>query len=251
VHDIPEPGAWFAFQAPRFRYGAMPGATLPEMTTELPASAIDDGTYGLRLSRPVGRFDVRLQAQSGLDYEPLGRIEAGPAGPRLVQFYERRELYGMSLEGMLGGLVLRAELAVQPGRRYNLRLDDRLTQGDGDQSTAALAVDIDAPFNTFINVQYVYDKVAAADAGLTRPEEDHIATVFVRRSFAYDAITAELRWYGTLDEGDGLGRAALTWEVGTSTSLSLGADVFYGDREGIFGQFDARDRVSAGLTVVF
>jgi len=70
-------------------------------------------------------------------------------------------------------------------------------------------------------------------------------------SFAYDAITAELRWYGTLDEGDGLGRAALTWEVGTSTSLSLGADVFYGDREGIFGQFDARDRVSAGLTVVF
>ncbi len=249
VHDIPEAGAWFEFQAPRFRYGAPADAPLPELATELPTSMIDDATYGVRLSRRLGRFDVRLQAQTGLDYEPLGRTELTESGLRLVQSYERREIYGLSFEGSVGDLVLRGEFAAQPDRRFNVRTGEGLGNMDGDQWTAALGVDVDGPFGTFINAQYVYDKITDAPDGLVRPDDDHIATVFARRPFAYEAVTAELRWYGTLDEGDGLTRASLEWAASDSVRLGIGMDLFYGDEDGLFGQFRSRDRITATVSL--
>lgn len=250
-HDIPESGAWFEFQAPRFRYGAEPGSPLPEITTDLPTSMVDDATYGLRLSRQIGNFDVRLQAQSGLDYEPLGRVQVTQTGIVLEQYYERREVYGLSFEGALGGLVVRGETAFQPQRDFNTRTDLGLDTNEADQWTAALAVDIDGPWNTFINAQYVYDSVFNESESLVRPSNDHIATVFLRRSFAYDALIAELRWYGTLDEGDGLARASLSWILSDTVTVDLGSDVFWGSDDGLFGQFADRDRVSATVSFTF
>jgi hypothetical protein len=250
-HDIPESRAWFEFQAPRFRYGAEPGSPLPEITTDLPTSVIEDATYGLRLSRQFGSFDLRLQAQSGLDYEPLGRVKAASSGVVLEQYYQRREVYGLSFEGALGGIVLRGETAYQPQRDFNTRTEFGLDSNEADQWTAALAMDIDGPWNTFINAQYVYDSVFNESESLVRPSNDHIATVFLRRSFAYDALIAELRWYGTLDEGDGLGRASLSWILTDSITVDLGGDVFWGNDNGLFGQFADRDRVSATVSITF
>lgn len=250
-HDIPESGAWFEFQAPRFRYGAQPGSPLPEITTDLPSSVTQDATYGLRLSRQFGNFDLRLQAQSGLDYEPLGRIRAGESGVILEQYYERREVLGMSFEGTVGGVVLRGETAFQPDRDFNTRTDQGLGSNEADQWTAALAVDIDGPWNTFINAQYVYDSVFNESESLVRPSNDHIGTVFVRRSFAYDALIAELRWYGTFDEGDGLGRARLSWIVSDDISIDLSGDVFWGTSNGLFGQFADRDRATITISFTF
>lgn len=247
TYDIPEPGAWLQFEAPRFRYGAPPDAPLPDLTTRLPVSMIDDANYGLRLSRQLGGFDLSLQAQSGLDYEPLGELELTADGVSLVQFYQRREIYGLAFQRALAGLVIRGEFAAQPGRTFNLRNGNRLETDEADQWTAALGLDIDGPFNTFINAQFIYDKVSNAPDGLVRPATDRIATIFMRRNFAYDSIRAELRWYGEIDADSGLGRGSVSWLITDAISLSVNAAFFYGDPDGIFGQFRDRDRVSVAL----
>ncbi len=251
THDIPEPGAWFEFQAPRYRYGASPGARLPEITTDLPKSMIDDATYGARLSGAVGRVDIRLQAQTGLDYEPLGRLEATPSGVVLEQFYRKRQIYGLSFESTVAGLVVRGEFSAQPNRTFNTNEDGDLQIAEADQWTGAIGLDLNGPWNTFFNFQYVYDRVSSPPDGLVRPNTDHIATVFARRTFAYDAITAELRWYGTLDENDGLARGSVSWTLADNLSVELGADFFYGDEEGIFGQFQDRDRAYVSVAFTF
>ena len=251
THDIPEPGAWFEFQAPRYRYGASPGSQLPEITTDLQKSMIDDATYGARLSRAVGRLDIRLQAQTGLDYEPLGRLENTSQGTVLEQFYRKRQIYGLSFESTLAGMVVRGEFSAQPSRTFNINEAGDLRIAEADQWTGAIGLDLNGPWNTFINIQYVYDRVSSPPDGLVRPDSDHIATVFARRTFAYDAIIAELRWYGSLDDNDGLARGSVSWAFSDSFSIELGADFFYGDEDGIFGQFQDADRVSASATFTF
>jgi len=246
-HEIPTEGAWFELTAPRFRYGAPPGAPRLPVLTEEPEHSVEDSAFALRLSRMLGGWDLSLVALSGSDFEPLGRVKVSPAGPVLERYYERRELYGLSAAYSLGRFVLRTELALRPGREFNLRRDGVLAAEPLDQHTAGLGVDFRGPFDTFVSLQYLVDHVQSAPAGLVRPATDRLATLFLRRNFAHDRLSAELRWYGDVSEGDGMLRGALTWLVGDETSLRIGFDAFHGDNDGLFGQFADRDRITLSL----
>lgn len=250
-HEIPTEGASFELTAPRFRYGAPPGAQRLPVRTEEPEHGLEDSAFGLRLSRMLGGWDLSLVAVSGSDFEPLGRVKVSPAGPVLERYYERRELYGLSAAYSLGRFVLRTELALRPGREFNLRRDGVLAAEPLDQHTAGLGVDFRGPFDTFVSLQYLVDHVQSAPAGLVRPATDRLATLFLRRSFAHDRLSAELRWYGDVERGGGMVRGALTWLVGDETSLRIGFDAFHGDAEGLFGQFADRDRITLSLEHYF
>ena len=53
------------------------------------------------------------------------------------------------------------------------------------------------------------------------------------------------------NQNDGVLQAKLTYEAGTNTRLSAGVDVFYGNKDGLFGQFNKNDRISIGIEVGF
>lgn len=250
-HETPGQGAWFELTAPRFRYGAPVGAPRSPVRTEQPDHSPDHSTLGLRLSRMLGRLDLSMVAISGYDFEPLGRIQNSPAGPVFERYYERRELYGLSAAYSLGQFVLRTELALRPGREFNVHRSGLLTSAALDQHTAGIGIDVRGPFDTFINLQYLVDHIQSAPTGLVRPATDRLATVFVRRGFAHDTVAAELRWYGDVDRGDGLIRGAVTWLVSDETSLRIGLDTFHGDADGLFGQFADRDRFTLSLEHYF
>jgi hypothetical protein len=250
-HQLPGAGAWFELTAPRFRFGATIGAPTLPVTTQRPSDPWEDGTIGLRLSRFVAGFDVRLVAMSGLDFEPLGRVKTRDGSSVLEKFYERRQLFGVSLETAFGPAALRAEIGFQPERAFNVRSRSGLEVAERDQWRAAIGADIDGPWGTFINLQYVYDRVQDAPPDLVRPQTDHLATLFLRRNFAYDTLTAELRWYAMLDGQDGLVRASLDYALGDNTRIGLAADAFYGHEEGIFGQFNERDRITLSFEHTF
>jgi len=250
-HEIPTDGAWFELTAPRFRYGAEPGAPRLPLRTQGPDHGVGNSTVGLRLSRMLGGWDLSLVAISGSDFEPLGRIDSSPAGPVLERYYERRELYGLSAAYSLGRFVLRTELALRPGREFNLGRDGALAAEPLDQYTAGLGIDFRGPLDTFVSLQYLVDHIQSAPAGLVRPATDRLTTLFLRRSFAQDRLAAELRWYGDVGQGDGMLRGALTWLVGDETSLRAGFDTFHGDGDGLFGQFADRDRMTLSLEHYF
>ena len=250
-HEIPGEGAWFELTAPRFRYGAPPGAPRLPLRTEEPDHGLTDSAFGVRVSRMLGGWDLSLVAISGSDFEPLGRIDISPAGPVLERYYERRELYGLSAAYSLGRFVLRTELAARPGREFNLRSGGLLAAEPLDQYTAGLGIDFRGPLDTFVSVQYLVDHIQSAPAGLVRPPTDRLATVFLRRSFAHERLAAELRWYGDTARGDGMLRAAITWRAGDESSIGLGFDAFHGGPDGLFGQFADRDRITLSLEHYF
>ncbi|MDZ7768829.1 MAG: DUF1302 family protein [Woeseiaceae bacterium] len=250
-HEIPAPGAWFELVAPRFRYGAEPDAPRPPTTTIRPDTAIDDATIGVRISRLLGGWDLGLVAISGYDFEPLGRLVSSPTGPVLERYYARRELLGISAGTSLGAVAMRAEVSYRPERMFNLRDDTELVSEPLDQYSVGLGIDMSGPFDTFINLQYVLDHVQSAPDTLVRPRTDRLVTLLLRRNFAYDTVTAELRWYRYAGKGDELLRAALAYVIGEETSLRLGLDVFRGDADGLFGQFNDRDRITLSVEHYF
>lgn len=246
LHRLPGPSAWFELRAPRFRFGAEPGDPGLTIASDGPALSVREGTAAIRLSRPLGSLDVSLVALSGNDFEPLGRLRLADGEAVLERFARRRSLYGLGLESAFGAFAWRAEIAYQPQRDVNVRTARGLGTVQRDQWRGALGLDWAGPLELFVNVQYLIDDVERGDETLLRPARDHVFTAFVRRSFSYDRITAELRWYGESGRGDGLGKAALRWRGG-NTTVALAGETFYGDRRGLFGQFRERERLTLTL----
>ncbi|MEM1110651.1 MAG: DUF1302 family protein [Pseudomonadota bacterium] len=252
-HDIPEAGAWFELTAPRFRFGTpvdAGGGRLPG-TTDRDADWWDDSAFGMRLSTMVGGVDISAQAYTGRDHEPLGRVSNARGLLRVERFYERREVFGAAAEASLGSVVLRGEFSYQPDRTFNTRGALGLNTVELDQTTVGVGADIDLPFNILSNVQFVLDTIADAPAALVRPDEDQILTVFLRRQFIYDTLRTEFRWYHSLTDYDDTVVLTGRYELADNTSIYLSGEWFSGSREGLFGQFNDRDRIYAGITHYF
>lgn len=250
-HAIPAAGAWFELTAPRFRFGAAPGEPSLPVLIEEAGHLAEDGAAGLRLSRRLGRFDVAVVGYTGQAHEPLGRLVENEGTTAVERFGERREVFGFSAERGFGRAVLRAEYAFQPERFFNTRSETALDVTRLDQHRAALGLDIDGPFGTFINAQYLVDAVREAPGELVRPDRDEIATLFLRRSFGYDRLTVEARWYHSLRDSDDILSFGIDYLLGTHATVTLAADRFSGTPVGLFGQFDRQDRVTLTLGFTF
>lgn len=250
-HAIPDSGAFFELTAPRFRFGANQGeGTLPIVTVR-PGLSLRDTAVGLRMSRQFNAVEFSAVAYTGMDPEPLGRVASRGGEPVVERFYERRDAFGFSFDLGLGSAVLRAEYAFQPERTFNSRSAEQLTTLARDQHRGAMGLDIDGPLGVFINIQYLVDTVADAPPDLVRPAADRIGTLYVRRTFAYDTLALEARWYRSFTDEDQLASVSIAYTLNESTSVELGAEYSSGTPEGLFGQFADRDRVTVSLRHTF
>lgn len=253
VSEIPASDAVFEFQAPRFLFGAQPGIVPPAgVRTEAPDDLVNDAAYGARLAGLVGGWDLSLVAYSGIDPEPVGRIDNSAQGPQVVRSHARREVFGGSAVTTIGPVTARFETSVQPGRTFTTNNPaSALGQAQADQIGAALALDVMAPSETYLSFQVLYDRVLDAPDGLVRPREDILASVYARRDFNRGDIQTSMRWLSADSGVDGVISPEVTWKIDDSTSVGVAADVFYGDRDSVFGQFDNRDRLTVTLKKSF
>ena len=72
-------------------------------------------------------------------------------------------------------------------------------------------------------------------------------TFLARRDFMNETIVTEVLWLHNTNNNDGLVRPKVSYEWQDNLKVWLGADVFYGDSKGLFGQFDANDRIIMGM----
>jgi len=250
-HAIPAPGAWFELTAPRYRYGAAVGDPTPRIATHRHSIGSATSAYALRLSRQFGSVEAGAMAYSGVDFEPLGRLVIANGEPVVERYYERREVFGLHIENSFGPVALRAEAAFQPDRYFNTRTPVALAASPLDQYTAGLGLDIDGPWQTFINIQLLYDKVHDAPPTLIRPDEDRLVTVFASRSFSYESVRISARYYRSQQLNDEMVSLAVEFRLGDATEIRLAADSFSGNATGLLGQFSDKDRITLRLTHTF
>lgn len=249
VHEIPGTGATFEFQAPRFRFGEAPGSAPPSrVRTQRPDDLFGDAGYGGRLVGLVGGWDLSLAAYSGIDPEPLGRIDVQDQGIEIVRVYERREVIGGSAARNIGPVTARLEAAWRPERSHVVRTPSGLLEArEVDQFGIALVTDFIAPRDVFVSFQVFHSRVMDAPPGLVRPDEETLTSLLITRSFANDRLDASLQWYAGEGGEEGIWRPKFSYALSDTTSIEISADIFYGNADGVFGQFDDRDRLMLTL----
>ncbi len=226
------PGETFSVSASRFRAGLPATAPTPELITELS----NDPTLGLRATRRFGESDASLLVIHGPDTEPVFRPDE--VGAALT--YDPRTLLGATWQRSAGARVWRVETAVVFDQPVNLKTQPLETDAR-QRWLGGIGLDLDLRDGAFLNMQLGVDHVQGDD--LVRPNTDVISTVKLQKSFTNRTWLASAELLSSLSEGDGTFRPALSWQVDDRHRLQAGADLVWGDRDGLFGQFQDINRV--------
>jgi hypothetical protein len=242
VSQQPDIGAAFAPRAPRLR-GGLPanlGGSLSVVHSER-AHSLGDATYGLRVSRRWGGLEVSALGLSGPEPEPTLTLEG--SGSQIVLIHPRRSVAGVTAEGQFGAAVWRLEAAHIPDQPVNTLGPAVLSHDDRARTLVGVGVDWNAPFNVFANGQIIVDEIEGGRSPAARPLRDVFATVRLQRGFANDTLRLRIEALGAISDGDAVVRPQLDWQANDRWSAAVGADVFVGDRSGLFGQYRDESRL--------
>ncbi len=233
------PGETYSVRAPRFRAGLPVGAPLPELVTR-PSS---DLTLGLKASRRFGTSDASLLVIHGPDTEPVFR----QASSAVTLDYQPRTLVGATWQRSAGPRVWRVETAWIADQPVNLE-GPGLPVADRQRWLGGIGVDWDLPDGIFLNAQIGADHVKGER--LIRPHTDVIGTLKLQKPLADPTVNMSVELLGSLSDGDGTVRPAVSWQFNDTLRLQGGFDLVWGKQNGLFGQFRETDRAWIKATFV-
>ncbi len=232
-----------------------PGVEIKFNQAKRPSNWITDSDIGLKLSAFLGGWDLTFNYF--FHYEDLPVLYQqlefpngeGPAVVKVNPNYERQHLAGMTFNKPVGNLTLRGELAYTFDRHFSTTdktYEDGITQSDNLQ--VALGLDYITGewfFSPQVFNNYLIRKVQAYN----RDRHEINTSLLVSREFLSDSFKSEILWVQNLNKGDGMLRPKLTYWLKSNLELFLSSDIFYGNEEGLFGQFQERSRISTGLVL--
>ena len=250
--DIPESGATFAFTSPLIVPEIPPGVPVTISPLNRPDDFIGDSDVGAKLSVFIGGWDLSLNYAYHYFDRPVIRREISTTGITVRQDYERTHLLGGTFSNVFGDFTLRGEVGYSSDRYF---LTDDIAVNDGvtrsGELSYVLGLDYQGWRDWFISAQIFQSIVTNSTPDLVRDNVDTTSTLLVRRDFMNDSLQAEALLIQSLNQGDGVLQASLQYEWRTNIRLKFGADIFYGSSQGLFGQFNEKDRVSIGIELGF
>ena len=221
-----------------------------------PENTIKDSDFGIRWTSFRNGWDLSLNYLYHYHDLPVlfQSVHNTPQGPTvsIEPAYERSHLFGGTFSKAFGDLTLRGEIGYSTDRYF---LSANPTQIDGvsqtDELASVLGFDWFGVSDTFLSLQLFQSTLINSSAHLTRPNTDTTFTILVRRELYNDTLEAEILWLTNTNDGDGLARPKISYEWRDDFKSWIGADIFYGDKNGLFGQFEKNDRIVVGLEVGF
>lgn len=253
AHHLPPQDGTFAFTTPRF-FGVPPppGVAVDLRNPDLPDIALRNSDAGARLTAFWHGFD--LSANALWHYEdipvPFRSIDLSGAVPSVVvePGYRRTAVLGGSASNAFGNLTVRAEAAYTT-RRF-LPVDDP-NDRDGVAQTgefgSVLGFDWYGIPETLLSAQVFQTILTDHPSGLLRDRIDTTVTLLARRQFRNETLAIETIWLHNLNQSDGLLRPKVSYELRDDLQVWFGVDLFYGTRDGVFGEFGRDDRVVLGF----
>jgi len=246
-HELPEDDARFAITSGRLRPKPPAGLKRVQRQVKRPGKWFEDSDAGVRLSGFWKGLDWTLNYLYQFGDLPVlaRRLPAVPGDPIvLAPEYRRLHLVGGTASKAFGFLTVRGELGIALDRHLPV-LD--VSDADGVARTAdvgwVLGFDWFGFDETLLSLQVFQSWLPDHRSTMLRKSLDTIVTLVLRRELWNDRLVLEAQLLQSWNDRDGLVRPKLSWEWRDDTTLSLGFDFFYGDHNGVFGQYDSNDRV--------
>ncbi len=252
-HDIPEPGATFAFTAPQV-VGPLSAPGLPPrppaapITVDRPNNLITDSDVGAAYEVFVGGWDVSFNYLFQHRNAPVDRRRIAPDGSiEIARGYERAHVLGGSVANAFGDVTLRGEVVGV--------LDDFAATRTGDGVAEAPTLDYVVGLDwrglpdTLVSGQFFQNVFFDSSDALIRDRVQNNASLLVSRDFLGRRLQLETLWVQSLDSGDGFVSPEARFQLTSNIWLRAGGDFFYGSSNGLFGQFNEADRFTVGFQI--
>ena len=253
VHNLAPSGSPYAFSRSSIVPKTASDIAIQLRPAQAPRSPIKDSDIGLRYTDFVNGWDVSLNYLYHYVDEPIVSASAhtNSETPHILmtQNYERSHLLGGTASSAIGDWTIRAEIAFETNR-YHRTKQSLPGVVQANQWSSVIGLDYQGWSDQFISVQWFQARINATQTDLIEliehSQEDSV-TFLWESNFINDTLKAKWLQIHSIDHGDGVFRPKVSYNLQSNLDFYLSADVFYGNKDTRFGQFDQGDRVSVGF----
>ncbi|MDP3043171.1 MAG: LysM peptidoglycan-binding domain-containing protein [bacterium] len=255
-HELGVLGSEFELKGP-----PMPqGIPVYSENLEKPAKKIKNQEVGFRMSRFLEKLGLDISAFGfyGYDYFPTVfralNIDPATSTPviTLKPQYERLPIFGATFSKDLNDIILKGELVYNKGKYFSV---DDSTDSDGAVKKDFIDYIIGVDYTFFgkidFNFQFMQRIVFNHDDKMIDGKTNTSASVWLKTGFLDNKLEPELLFVFGLDKNDYLLRPKINYKINGCWQVAAGADIFGGEPNGNFGQFDNKDRTYVELKYIF
>jgi len=252
-HTLPEQNAAFALTSSLLIPTVPAGVIVESFATQKPNRFFADSDAGVRLSTFWKGWDLTLNYLYHYDdlptlFREVGVNTTGKSVVRIRPKHQRQHLIGATFSTAIGKLTLRGELGYFLGKTTST---NNLNDADGvvttDEFSYVLGLDWFGFSDSLISLQLFQTWLPKYQTGVIRDRLDTSTSLLLRHNFNNDTLIAETLWIYNANQGDGLLRPKIKYAWNDTITLWTGADIFYGNPKGLYGQFDKLDRIIVGF----
>jgi len=250
-NEMPETGADYAFTQPALVPVAPAGVTVNMAELNKPNNWLSDSELGLRYTAFISGWDLTMNYLYHHNDNAVLYQELSGSTITLRPEYERSHLLGGTLSNAFGDLTLRAEVGINSDSYFVSSDISERGIASSPEFSSVIGLDWHGFSDSMISVQWFQSHLLDYDPDIVRDQTEHTLSLLYERTFENDTWTFETLLLHSLNDSDGLIRPKLTYNASSELDIWIGADIFYGQEEGLYGQFDQQDRVSIGFSLGF
>jgi hypothetical protein len=184
-------------------------------------------------------------------YQQLVGDSAAMMHIEISPVFERSHLIGGTLSNAFGDFTVRTEWGYSTDTYF---VSNNLASNGIENSSELITVvglDYQGISDMFISFQWFHSHLFDYESAIVRDENDQSITLLIQHDFMNETLRLESLFIHNMNDEDGLVRPKITYQMKSDLELFTGADVFYGNQNGLFGQFDQQDRVNIGFKLGF
>ncbi|MCJ8299043.1 MAG: hypothetical protein MJK13_08940 [Pseudomonadales bacterium] len=245
-HEMPRAGSEYSFSNAATVPVPAPGVQLQLRSATKPDHWLTDSELGVKYTAFKNGWDISLNYL--YHYRDFAVLYRQQQGNHLVisPEYQRSHLIGGSLSNTFAGVTLRAETGLDTASFF-LRsdlIDSGITKSA--ELSSLIGLDWQGGDNR-LSGQWLLSNILDYNSQIIRDQYEHTLSLSYQRDFANQTISFSTLALHSPTNNDGLIRPKLSYNLRSGFDLWLGADVFYGSKSGLYGQFKDRDRIYTGF----
>jgi len=250
AHELAPSQSPFAFTSNTLVPQPNPNLNLVINDVEAPQSVIRDSDFGTRYTTFITGWDFSINYLYHYVDSPVVRARISGENIIVDQQYERSHLLGGTASTAFGDWILRTELAYETDR-YQRTRSAIPGVAKSDQLSSVIGVDWQGWTDQFVSLQWFQTTIVNSSNNLINDRREDSVTFMWESKFFNETLTLEWLHIHSLNNNDGVVQSKLTYNYEANLDIYVGADVFYGDDNEMFGQFDQNDRILFGFEVGF
>jgi hypothetical protein len=255
-HKFATQGSSYQFTSPILIPPTPPAANVKINSTIKPNNVLQDADVGFRLSTFTNGWDLTFNYLYHYDDTPVLfrtiNITSDGLNISLNPQYKRTHLIGGTFSNTFGDLTLRGEVGYLTDKYISTTnpLDENGVVKTGELKYV-LGFDWYGFTDTLLSTQIFQTYLHKHETGMIQDKLNTQITFLFKQDYMNETLHAEILFLHDIDYDDGMVRPKLTYEYSDELNIYIGADIFYGNEDGLFGQFEDTDRVVGGIVVGF